>query len=137
MAALQLVNQNPKIATVKLWWERAIALLLVTNFALVLFNLSYLPWRDHYQQHLLQLVQRYDKTTDCCGCGRVPSWNLALSDAVGDRHAAPPSENTHLVFLERWYRNRVFTLESRQSRSAHWQAAFQASLAVRLGEWGA
>ena len=43
-----------------LWLERLIALVVLLNFFLVLFDLSYIPWRDFYFEKTPQIVQRYD-----------------------------------------------------------------------------
>ncbi|WP_017718596.1 hypothetical protein [Kamptonema formosum] len=43
-----------------LWFERAMALLALTNLGLVLFDLSYVPGRDFYFRHLGDLTQLYD-----------------------------------------------------------------------------
>jgi hypothetical protein len=44
----------------KLWFERFMAIVATVNLGLVLFNLSYVHWRDFYLQKLPQLVQIYD-----------------------------------------------------------------------------
>ncbi|MGL4619823.1 hypothetical protein [Chroococcidiopsis sp.] len=43
-----------------LWLERLIALVILLNFFLVLFDLSYIPWRDFYFEKVPQIVQQYD-----------------------------------------------------------------------------
>ncbi|OWY64678.1 hypothetical protein B7486_45990 [cyanobacterium TDX16] len=43
-----------------LWLERLIALVVLLNFFLVLFDLSYIPWRDFYFEKVPQIVQQYD-----------------------------------------------------------------------------
>lgn len=43
-----------------LWLERLVALVVLLNFFLVLFDLSYIPWRDFYFEKLPQIVQQYD-----------------------------------------------------------------------------
>jgi hypothetical protein len=43
----------------KLWFERIMALLALANFGLVLFGLSYIPWRDFYLKQLPQLTEWY------------------------------------------------------------------------------
>lgn len=47
------VRRNP-------WFERLIAIVAVVNLCLVLFDLSYVPWRDFYLQELPSLTQLYD-----------------------------------------------------------------------------
>ncbi|MDM9380981.1 hypothetical protein QUB80_09715 [Chlorogloeopsis sp. ULAP01] len=43
-----------------LWIERLMAIIATINLGLVLFNLSYVPWRDFYLRHLPQLTRIYD-----------------------------------------------------------------------------
>ncbi|MBD2307858.1 hypothetical protein H6G17_20525 [Chroococcidiopsis sp. FACHB-1243] len=43
-----------------LWLERLVALVVLLNFFLVLFDLSYIPWRDFYFEKAPQIVQQYD-----------------------------------------------------------------------------
>jgi hypothetical protein len=43
-----------------LWFERIMAIVATVNLGLVLFNLSYVHWRDLYLQKLPQIVQIYD-----------------------------------------------------------------------------
>lgn len=42
------------------WFERLIAMIVALNFILVLFDLSYIPWRDFYLHEFPQIVQFYD-----------------------------------------------------------------------------
>ena len=42
------------------WIERLIAIIAVINLSLVLFDLSYIPWRDFYFQEFPRLTQLYD-----------------------------------------------------------------------------
>lgn len=42
------------------WFDRLMALIAVFNFILVLFNLSYIPWRDFYFHEVPELTQFYD-----------------------------------------------------------------------------
>lgn len=42
------------------WFEQLIAIIIVINFSLVLFDLSYIPWRDFYFQEFPRLTQLYD-----------------------------------------------------------------------------
>lgn len=42
------------------WSAKLIAILALVNFVLVLFNLSYIPWRDFYLETVPGLVQVYD-----------------------------------------------------------------------------
>ncbi|MBD2726772.1 hypothetical protein H6G96_10615 [Nostoc sp. FACHB-892] len=43
-----------------LWFERIMAITATVNLGLVLFNLSYVPWRDSYLRKLPQIIQIYD-----------------------------------------------------------------------------
>ncbi len=43
-----------------LWFERFMAIVATVNLSLVLFDLSYIHWRDLYLQKLPQIVQIYD-----------------------------------------------------------------------------
>jgi hypothetical protein len=43
-----------------LWWERGLAILIAINFGWVLFDLSYVPWRNLYFRYLPALTKVYD-----------------------------------------------------------------------------
>jgi hypothetical protein len=43
-----------------LWIERLMAIIATINLGLVLFNLSYIPWRDFYLRYLPEIVRIYD-----------------------------------------------------------------------------
>jgi hypothetical protein len=43
-----------------LWWERSLAILIAVNFGWVLFDLSYIPWRNLYLRYLPGLTKSYD-----------------------------------------------------------------------------
>jgi hypothetical protein len=43
-----------------LWWERGLAILIAINFGWVLFDLSYIPWRNLYFRYLPALTKVYD-----------------------------------------------------------------------------
>ena len=43
----------------RLWFEQIMALLALLNLGLVLFDLSYIPWRDFYLKHLPQFTVWY------------------------------------------------------------------------------
>ncbi|MEH1830259.1 MAG: hypothetical protein V7L22_33805 [Nostoc sp.] len=43
-----------------LWFERLMAITATVNLGLVLFDLSYVPWRDFYLRKLPQIVEIYD-----------------------------------------------------------------------------
>ncbi|MDY6901566.1 MAG: hypothetical protein SWZ49_26325 [Cyanobacteriota bacterium] len=52
---------NRKLKSKKnLWFERLIALTATANLALVLFNLTYVGWRDFYLRNLPQIQEMYD-----------------------------------------------------------------------------
>ncbi|PLZ94985.1 hypothetical protein CEN50_23830 [Fischerella thermalis CCMEE 5268] len=44
----------------KLWFERVMAIIATINLCLVLFNLSYIYWRDRYLQYVPRIVIAYD-----------------------------------------------------------------------------
>lgn len=43
-----------------LWFERIMAITATVNLGLVVFDLSYVPWRDFYLRKLPQVIQIYD-----------------------------------------------------------------------------
>ncbi|MEH2250881.1 hypothetical protein [Nostoc sp.] len=43
-----------------LWFERFMAITATVNLGLVLFDLSYVPWRDFYLRKVPQIIQIYD-----------------------------------------------------------------------------
>jgi len=49
-------KKSPKIP----WFERLMALIALGNLSVVLFDISYLPWRDFYFRQLPLLTQVYD-----------------------------------------------------------------------------
>jgi hypothetical protein len=54
-----MINQKfPK--TRNLWFERLMAMIATINLCLVLFDLSYVPWRDFYLRKLPQVTEIYD-----------------------------------------------------------------------------
>ena len=55
----KLVKSQPTVRQNR-WFERLIAIVAVLNLGLVLFDLSYLHWRDFYFQALPSLTQLYD-----------------------------------------------------------------------------
>jgi hypothetical protein len=44
-----------------IWFERAVAAIALANLGWVLFDLSYVPWRNFYFRQLNPLTQQYDK----------------------------------------------------------------------------
>jgi hypothetical protein len=56
---LKMANQkSPKQQN--LWFERLMAIIATVNLSLVLFDLSYVQWRDFYLRRLPQITQIYD-----------------------------------------------------------------------------
>ncbi|MBP5972345.1 hypothetical protein HW132_06260 [Brasilonema sp. CT11] len=43
-----------------IWFERLMAIIASVNLGLVLFDLSYVPWRDFYKRNLPIITQKYD-----------------------------------------------------------------------------
>ncbi|MGF1493708.1 MAG: hypothetical protein ACFBSC_14880 [Microcoleaceae cyanobacterium] len=43
-----------------LWFDQTMAVLAILNFGLVLFNISYIPWRDFYFRYLPRITTWYD-----------------------------------------------------------------------------
>ena len=43
-----------------IWFERFMAIIASVNLGLVLFDLSYVPWRNFYIRNLPQVTQTYD-----------------------------------------------------------------------------
>jgi hypothetical protein len=51
---------DDRAADKNLWWERGLAILIAVNFGWVLFDLSYIPWRNLYFRYLPALTKVYD-----------------------------------------------------------------------------
>ncbi|EKD10400.1 hypothetical protein [Limnospira indica] len=51
------INKNHPVG---LWIERGLSMIAVVNYALVLFNISYIPWRDFYFRYFRELTELYD-----------------------------------------------------------------------------
>jgi hypothetical protein len=51
---------DDRAADKNLWWERGLAILIAVNFGWVLFDLSYIPWRNLYFRYLPSLTKVYD-----------------------------------------------------------------------------
>lgn len=60
MSSFQKLTPTKPIVRRNRWFERLIAIVAVVNLCLVLFDLSYLPWRDFYFQEIPSLTQLYD-----------------------------------------------------------------------------
>ena len=58
MTSLQMRTRKPIVRRTGL--ERLIAIVAVVNFCLVLFDLSYIPWRDFYLREFPSLTHLYD-----------------------------------------------------------------------------
>ena len=59
MLVQKVDTRKPSIRR-NLWIERLIAIVALVNLCLVLFDLSYVPWRDFYFQKVPSLTQLYD-----------------------------------------------------------------------------
>ena len=60
MTTLQKITPIQPLIRRNLWWERLIAIIILVNFCLVLFNLTYISWRDFYFENIPRLAQIYD-----------------------------------------------------------------------------
>ncbi|PLZ91779.1 hypothetical protein CEN44_07675 [Fischerella muscicola CCMEE 5323] len=54
------MSNSKSLNNSKLWFERVMAILAAINLCLVLFNLSYISWRDRYLQYVPRIVIAYD-----------------------------------------------------------------------------
>lgn len=59
VAGNRLGQSDPSRKSRRLWFEKLMAILALVNLGLVLFDLSYIPWRDLYLRHLPQFTQWY------------------------------------------------------------------------------
>ena len=59
MVASKLGIRHP-LAVWQRWFERLMAIIALINFALILFDMSYVPWRDFYFREIPSLTQLYD-----------------------------------------------------------------------------
>jgi hypothetical protein len=55
------MSNTKSLKNYKLWFERAMAIIATINLCLVLFNLSYISWRDRYLQYVPRIVIAYDQ----------------------------------------------------------------------------
>ena len=60
MSSFERLARTPSNTRRNLWFERVMALLALTNFGLVLFDLSYVPWRNFYLRQVPSLTKVYD-----------------------------------------------------------------------------
>ena len=60
MSSLQQLAKTKTTGRRNLWFERLMAIAATVNLGLVVFNLSYVPWRDFYLRKLPSLTQVYD-----------------------------------------------------------------------------
>jgi hypothetical protein len=61
MSSLEQLTKTTQKPRRHLWLERGMALLALANFGLVLFDLSYVTWRNFYFRRLPGLTQVYDR----------------------------------------------------------------------------
>lgn len=54
------IPRSPKKTAKVPWFERLMALIAILNLSLVLFDISYVPWRDFYLRQLPLLTKLYD-----------------------------------------------------------------------------
>ncbi|BAZ68762.1 MAG: hypothetical protein KME28_18940 [Pelatocladus maniniholoensis HA4357-MV3] len=54
------MSYSKSLKNYKLWFERVMAIIATINLCLVLFNLSYISWRDRYLQYAPRIVIAYD-----------------------------------------------------------------------------
>ena len=60
MSSLARLTQKPGKSNRNLWFERVMALLALANLGLVLFDLSYIPWRNLYLREFPRITDVYD-----------------------------------------------------------------------------
>lgn len=60
MSFLQELTTSKSLVRRNLWLERLIAIIAVVNFCLVLFDITYIKWRDVYFENIPSLTQLYD-----------------------------------------------------------------------------
>lgn len=60
MSSFKQLPTKQTTTTASRWLARLLAIISLVNFCLVLFDLSYLPWRDFYFQEVPRLTQLYD-----------------------------------------------------------------------------
>jgi hypothetical protein len=83
----QIAKDNATRSTDKnLWWERCLAILIAVNFGWVLFDLSYIPWRNLYFRYLPALTKVYDPVKGI-EPHRETTKYLATVDRLADRLA--------------------------------------------------
>jgi len=61
MLSAQEVKRKKNLSRRNLWLERLLAIIALINLILVLFDLSYIPWRDFYFEETPIVVQYYDQ----------------------------------------------------------------------------
>ena len=62
MAALSRPRSVQPTARKKFWFERLMAILVLANFGLVVFDLSYIPFRDLYLRYLPEFTRWYGES---------------------------------------------------------------------------
>lgn len=60
MSSIQKLAQNKPPVRRNRWVERLMAIIALVNLGLVVFDLSYVPWRDFYCREIPGLLQIYD-----------------------------------------------------------------------------
>lgn len=148
-------SKNREASRAVPWWSKLIAIAAVINFALVLFNLSYIPLRDFYLRQLPGLVtsvdplkgiephpftQRYLRTVDDLEAQvpqiglRAPITEQHLAD-LRQQSAALIDENPFMVSLkfgtfakiQRLMRQHVGTDSAKQAFNRFWSSDFLTS----------
>lgn len=61
MLSVQQLKSKKKISRRNLWLEKLLAIIAFANFILVIFDLSYIPWRDFYFTEAPTIVRYYDQ----------------------------------------------------------------------------
>jgi len=61
MLSIQEVKRKKNPSRRNLWLEKLLAIIALINLILVLFDLSYIPWRDFYFEETPIIVQYYDQ----------------------------------------------------------------------------
>lgn len=87
-----------------LWFERMMALLALTNLGLVLFDMSYIPWRNFYLNHVPQFTEWYGAQFKGIEPHRSTTAYLALVQALEEQVALTglqsPEANQQLQQLQ-------------------------------------
>ncbi|WP_316429396.1 hypothetical protein [Leptolyngbya sp. NK1-12] len=99
------IHPNARKQFKGLWFERAMALLALANLGLVLFDLSYIPWRDFYLRRLPQLTEWYGRQFKGIEPHRMTTAYLdavqQLEEQVALTGLQSPEVNQQLLNLQR------------------------------------